>query len=115
MLTYICLCPIYCIVWANVEKRMETLRESLYKRLYSLPARFEDQKQLIRYLYSLDIQGRSDPALDCLVNMKSWYSTILCSSVQHRTVQYSVCTVQYSTVYNTMFCVVSMVRLSTVQ
>ncbi len=52
---------------------MEQLRKQLYERLYTMPARFDDQKTLIRHLYSLDTQGATDPAIDCLANMKQWY------------------------------------------
>ncbi len=61
---------------------MESYRENLHLKIFTLPARFEDQMHLLRYLHSLDGEGAGDPASDCLVNEKRWYTITLKFSLE---------------------------------
>ena len=54
-------------VLAEIEKRIETLRVILRKKLDEVPFTLEDQKKIIRNLVSLEADG--DPAWDAIGNL----------------------------------------------
>ncbi|KAK0062725.1 exocyst complex component 2 [Biomphalaria pfeifferi] len=62
-------------VYREVEKRISSFRDMLYKRLKDPHNTLEEQKKLIRYLISLEYKG--DPAWECLDNQQKWLIELL--------------------------------------
>ncbi|TKS75083.1 Exocyst complex component 2 [Collichthys lucidus] len=62
--------PVFKKVYAEVETRIEALRELLLDKLQTVPSTLHDQKRYIRYLSDLHAEG--DPAWQCILAQHKW-------------------------------------------
>ncbi|CAH1778734.1 unnamed protein product, partial [Owenia fusiformis] len=60
---------------AEVEERIQNFRRFIHAKLMELPTPLEEQKKLIRYLISLEMEG--DPAWECISNQQKWLLDLL--------------------------------------
>ncbi|VDM95149.1 unnamed protein product [Thelazia callipaeda] len=62
-------------VMAELDRKMEVFKRNIKQRLINMPASFEDQSKLIKYLKVLEPD--SDPAWDCITAYHCWLEDIL--------------------------------------